>query len=33
MESIYLKKQACINSGYLFKLYVFDSKGCIKDSL
>ena len=33
IDDIYLKKQACINSGYLFKLYVFDSKGCIKESL
>jgi hypothetical protein len=32
-KDIYLKKQACINSEYLFKLYVFDSKGFIKDSL
>jgi len=30
MEDIPLKKQACIESGYNFQLFVFDSKGTIK---
>ena len=33
IEDIPLKKQACIDNGYNFKLYVFDYKGCIIESL
>ena len=31
IDKIPLKKQACIDSGYLFKLYVYDSKGIKQD--
>jgi len=31
IEDIHLKKQACINAGYLFELYVYDHKGIKQD--
>ena len=33
IEVIPLKKQACIDNGYNFKLYIFNYKGCIIESL
>ena len=33
IEDIPLKKQACIDNRYNFKLYVFDNKGFIKENL
>jgi hypothetical protein len=31
IEDIPLKKQACIDAGYLFEILVYDSKGMIQD--
>jgi hypothetical protein len=33
IDNIYLKKQACIDAGYIFKLYVYDQKGVKQDKI